>query len=111
MAERFTVDRVVYVRDHLGRGAADVSGALGAYDGGSTAVALLLPRVLDRVSDRTVMLRGALLIAVVLVALGTLVAAGGGTWRRPAVPATRAAFGAAPPPSPRGSPSRTAAGC
>src|SRR5690606_38356464 len=67
-----TVNTVVYVRDHLGRGAADVSLALGAYGGGSMTVALLLPRVLERVPDRTVMLRGALLLTAVFAVLALL---------------------------------------
>ncbi|MEI5098015.1 hypothetical protein RB200_04370 [Streptomyces sp. PmtG] len=41
-----TVNTIVYVRDHLGRSAADVLIALGAYGAGST-LAALLPRVLD----------------------------------------------------------------
>ncbi|MEV5878495.1 MFS transporter [Streptomyces sp. NPDC052101] len=90
-----TVNSVVYVRDHLGRSAAQVSLALGAYGGGSMIVALLLPRVLECVSDRTVMLRGALLLPVVFAGLGGLTAAGTGGWRWPALLLTWAAFGAA----------------
>ncbi|WEB44492.1 MFS transporter [Streptomyces yunnanensis] len=90
-----TVNSVVYVREQLGRGAADVSLALGAYGGGSMLVALLLPRVLDRVSDRTVMLRGALLLTLVFATLGALTAVGSGGWRWPALLLTWAAFGAA----------------
>ncbi|MFI9650147.1 MFS transporter [Streptomyces sp. NPDC052040] len=90
-----TVNSVGYVRDHLGRSAADVSLALGAYGAGSMVVALLLPRVLDRVSDRTVMLRGALFLTVVFAGLGALTAAGGGGWRWPVLLLTWAAFGAA----------------
>lgn len=89
-----TVNTVVYVRDELDRGAADVSLALGAYGGGSMVAALLLPRVLDRVCDRTVMLRGALLLPLVFTALGGLTAVGGDTWRWPALLLTWAAFGA-----------------
>ncbi|MEU0806935.1 MFS transporter [Streptomyces sp. NPDC005970] len=90
-----TVNTVVYVRDHLGRSAADVPLALGAYGTGSMAVALLLPRLLDRVTDRAVMLRGALLLTAVHVALGALTAASSGGWRWPALLAAWAAFGAA----------------
>ncbi|MFE9503382.1 MFS transporter [Streptomyces anthocyanicus] len=90
-----TVNSVVYVRDLLGRSAADLSLALGAYGGGSMIAALLLPRILDRVSDRTVMLRGGLLLTPVFAALGGLTAAGGGDWRWPALLAAWAAFGAA----------------
>ncbi|MBZ4018781.1 MFS transporter [Streptomyces purpurogeneiscleroticus] len=90
-----TVNSVVYVRDHLGRSANDVPLALGAYGGGSMIVALLLPRVLDRISDRTVMLSGALLLTAVFTGLGGITAAGSGSWRWSALLAAWAAFGAA----------------
>ncbi|WP_030251099.1 MFS transporter [Streptomyces violens] len=90
-----TVNSVVYVRDHLGRSADDVPLALGAYGAGSMAVALLLPRVLDRISDRAVMLSGALLLTVVFTGLGGITAADAGDWRWPALLAAWAAFGAA----------------
>lgn len=90
-----TVNTVVYVRDLLGRSAADVPLALGAFGAGSMIVALVLPRVLDLVPDRTVMLRGALLLTVVFVALGAITSADGGSWRWPALLAVWAAFGAA----------------
>ncbi|MEU6577938.1 MFS transporter [Streptomyces sp. NPDC046805] len=90
-----TVNSVVYVRHTLGLGSAEVSLALGAYGAGSMAVALLLPRVLERVCDRTVMLRGALLLAVVFAGLGGLTTAGSGGWRWPALLVIWAAFGAA----------------
>lgn len=90
-----TVNTVVYVRSHLGRTTGDVAFALGAYGAGSMAVALLLPRVLDRVADRTVMLRGALLLTLVFAAVGGITAAGPGAWRWPALLAAWAAFGAA----------------
>ncbi|MGY1495503.1 MFS transporter [Streptomyces sp. QTS52] len=90
-----TVNTVVYVRDQLGRNAGDVPLALGAFGAGSMVVALLLPRVLDRVPDRAVMLRGGLLLTPVFVVLGAVTAAGGGSWRWPALLAAWAAFGAA----------------
>ncbi|MDK9494432.1 MFS transporter [Streptomyces katrae] len=90
-----TVNTVVYVRSHLGRTTGDVAFALGAYGAGSMAVALLLPRVLHRVADRTVMLRGALLLTLVFAAVGGITAAGAGAWRWPALLAAWAAFGAA----------------
>ncbi|MEV6394507.1 MFS transporter [Streptomyces sp. NPDC051907] len=89
------VNTVVYVRDHLGRPAGDVALALGAYGTGSMAVALALPRLLARVSDRAVMLRGALLTAVVFAGLAAITAAGEGGWRWPALLGAWAAFGAA----------------
>ncbi|MFJ9867726.1 MFS transporter [Streptomyces sp. NPDC101165] len=88
-----TVNSVVHVRQRLGLGAAEVSLALGAYGGGSMIVALLLPRILEWVSDRAVMLRGAL--TLVFTALGILTAAGNGGWRWPALLVIWAAFGAA----------------
>lgn len=53
------VNTVNYVRDALGRGQADVALLLAANGAGTILVALLLPRVLDRVRERTVMLTGA----------------------------------------------------
>jgi len=88
------VNTVVYVRDHLGRPAGDVALALGAYGAGSMAVALVLPRVLDKVSDRAVMLHGALLTVVVFPGLAAITAAGTGAWRWPALLTAWAAFGA-----------------
>ncbi|MFK4547179.1 MFS family permease [Streptomyces tendae] len=90
-----TVNSVVYVRDLLDRGAADLSLALGAYGGGSMVAALLLPRLLDRVSDQGVMLFGALLLTPAFAGLGGITAAGSGSWRWPALLLTWAAFGAA----------------
>ncbi|MET8571642.1 MFS transporter [Streptomyces sp. NPDC004783] len=90
-----TVNSVVYVRDLLGRGATDLSLALGAYGGGSMAAALVLPRLLDRVRDRTVMLCGALLLTPVFAGLGVLTSAPSGDWRWPALLLAWAAFGAA----------------
>ncbi|MDX3695657.1 MFS transporter [Streptomyces europaeiscabiei] len=90
-----TVNSVVYVRDFLGLSEGAVPLALGAYGAGSMVVALALPRVLDKVPDRAVMLRGALLLVVVFVGLGAVTAAGSGSWRLPALLGVWAAFGAA----------------
>ncbi|MFB7618383.1 MFS transporter [Kitasatospora sp. NPDC056181] len=92
------VNTVVYVRDQLGRPAGDVPLALGAYGAGSMAVALLLPRALDRVTDRAVMLPAAFGTAGLLAALAALTVAGpDGTagWRWPALLALWTGFGAA----------------
>ncbi|MEU6236499.1 MFS transporter [Kitasatospora sp. NPDC047058] len=89
------VNTVVYVRDRLGRPPGDVPLALGAYGAGSMAVALLLPRALDRLSDRAVMLPAAFGTAGLLGALAGLTAAGPASWRWPALLALWAAFGAA----------------
>jgi MFS family permease len=66
------VNTVVYVRDQLGRDASDVAWALGASGTGAMVAALALPRLLRRVSDRSAMLAGGLLLPVGL-ALAALV--------------------------------------
>ncbi|MFJ5304136.1 MFS transporter [Streptomyces sp. NPDC088350] len=90
-----TVNSVVYVRDFLGLSAGAVPLALGAYGAGSMIVAVSLPRVLEKVPDRAVMLRGALLLVLVFAGLGAITAAQSGSWRRPALLAVWSAFGAA----------------
>ncbi|MFF9035884.1 MFS transporter [Streptomyces sp. NPDC014892] len=90
-----TVNSVVYVRDVLGLSAGAVALALGAYGAGSMTVALVLPRVLDKVPDRAVMLPGALSLAVVFAGLGAVTGAQGGSWRLPGLLVLWAAFGAA----------------
>ncbi|MFE4307064.1 MFS transporter [Streptomyces sp. NPDC056891] len=76
------VDTVILVRDTLDRPAGDVPLALGAYGAGSMAVALLLPRVLERGTDRAVMVRAAFVLpgALGLLALGLAVAPGAWSW-------------------------------
>ena len=64
------VNTVVIVRG-LGLSQRDVALTLAAFGGGSITAALTLPRLLDRVSDRAVMLVAA---AVLTLALGTLAA-------------------------------------
>lgn len=61
------VNTVVYARDVLAGTDRDVAAFFSAYGLGSMAVALLLPRVLDRVTPRTVMLLGGGLLAIVLL--------------------------------------------
>lgn len=67
------VNTVVLVRDGLGLGDAQVAVALGAYGLGSMAAALSLPRLLDQLSDRPVMLSGGACLAA-LLALGAALA-------------------------------------
>lgn len=62
------VNTVVIVRGVLGLPEDDVAVALACFGGGSMAAALLLPRVLDRVPDRAVMLPAAFLLGAVLLA-------------------------------------------
>jgi MFS family permease len=75
------VNTVVYVRTLLGRGADDVAIALGAFGAGSMLAALVLPRLLEKLSDRTVMASAAAGLFVALLAmLGLTVAPGGDRW-------------------------------
>lgn len=63
------VNTVVIVRSVLGGGDRQVAWALAAFGAGSMLVALLLPRLLDRVSDRKVMLGAAItMVGTLLVA-------------------------------------------
>jgi MFS family permease len=66
------VNTVVYVRAVLTGGEGDVAAALAAFGAGSMAAALMLPRLLDRLPDRIVMLAGAAGLALGLFAFGTL---------------------------------------
>lgn len=65
------VNTVVYVKDYLGLTSSHVALALAASGGGSMLAALSLPRLLDRIADRPVMLAGGWIMAagVALIAL------------------------------------------
>jgi MFS family permease len=65
------INSVVYVRAEHGGTATDLALALAASGAGSMMVALLLPRLLDRVAERPVMLAGAVLLLIGLL-LGLL---------------------------------------
>ncbi len=66
------VNTVVLVRDVFGGSEQDVAFFFAAYGAGSMAVALLLPRLLDRINDRPVMLAGGvILVAGLLIATVT----------------------------------------
>lgn len=71
------VNTVVIVRNVFGFGQREVAFTLAAYGGGSMLAALALPRLLDRIEGRTVMLGGAVVLTVALAALG--LASGGMT--------------------------------
>ncbi|MEP4545657.1 MAG: MFS transporter [Saccharospirillum sp.] len=60
------VNTVVYVRTALGLGEQAVAMAFAAVGGGSMLVALLLPKVLERVRERRIMLAGGVLMTVSL---------------------------------------------
>lgn len=62
------VNTVVLVQARLGLGASEVALAFAAFGAGSMLAALLLPRVLERLADRPVMLTGAALMVVVVAA-------------------------------------------
>jgi MFS family permease len=60
------VNTVVYVREVMHRPETDLALAFAALGGGSMAVALLAPRILDRFGNRAVMLSGAAAVPVLL---------------------------------------------
>jgi MFS family permease len=68
------VNTVVLVQGNLGRPQTDVALLLAAYGAGSMIVALALPKVLDTLPDRTVMLTGAAALPVGLVLTAALAA-------------------------------------
>lgn len=57
------VNTVVYIRDNLGGSESDVAMAMAAAGAGSMLAALTLPKILDSVPDRPVMLVGGLVMA------------------------------------------------
>ncbi|SVC39385.1 uncharacterized protein METZ01_LOCUS292239, partial [marine metagenome] len=63
------VNTVVYVREYLGGSEADTALAFAAAGGGSMIAALLLPKILDRIPDRPVMLAGGMLMGFGLLAI------------------------------------------
>ncbi|MFE0461165.1 MFS transporter [Kitasatospora sp. NPDC058965] len=88
------VNTVGYVREHLHLGAGWVPCALGAYGAGSMTAALLLPRLLDRVAERVVLLGAGTGLCLLFVPLAAVTLAGTGGWRPPALLALWAAIGA-----------------
>jgi len=62
------VNTVVYVRHALGLGETQVAIAFAAAGGGSMVVALTLPKILERLDQRPVMLAGGLLMSASLLA-------------------------------------------
>ena len=74
------VNTVVIVQAILQRPQNDVAVALGLFGGGSMLAALLLPRVLDRLPDRTVMIPAAAVLGVVLLAFAVTTWGGAIGW-------------------------------
>jgi predicted MFS family arabinose efflux permease len=66
------VNTVVYVQAVFGLGQSETAMALAAFGGGSMLVALALPRLLDRLPDRPVMLAGAGILAVATLAAAAI---------------------------------------
>jgi MFS family permease len=89
------VNTVVLVRGAVGLGDSAVAITLAAFGGGSMVAALALPRLLDRIGDRAVMLPAAAAMTVLLLlfAIVTRNVAGRQFW--PALLATWALLGAA----------------
>jgi MFS family permease len=64
------INTIVIVRDMLGLTQRDVALTLAACGGGSILAALTLPRILDRIADRTIMLSAGAAMALLLGLLG-----------------------------------------
>ncbi|BBD02191.1 hypothetical protein YGS_C2P0204 [Sphingobium sp. YG1] len=78
------VNTVVIVRGNLGLTQRDVAFTLAAFGAGSILAALTLPRILDRVADRTIMIGAAAAMTIGLALLAVLTASFGaapGYWR------------------------------
>lgn len=74
------VNSVVLVRGALGLADSALAWTMFAFGAGSMLAALALPRLLDRVADRPVMLAGAVLLVLTLAGLAAAIAAAGLTW-------------------------------
>ncbi|MEV6346439.1 MFS transporter [Actinoplanes sp. NPDC051851] len=75
------VNTVVVVREVFGRPASAVSLALGAYGAGSLLAALVLPRVLRRISDRRIMLVAGFVLPAVTAAVATATGGAPAAWK------------------------------
>lgn len=74
------VNTVVIVRDAFGLGQREVALTLAAYGGGSMMAALLVPRLLDRISDRALMVAAAAVLTIGMGAMAAVFALGIGEW-------------------------------
>ncbi|MGW2108598.1 MFS transporter [Streptomyces sp. NPDC001948] len=79
------VNTVNYIRDVLGGSQSDVAWMLAASGTGTLLAALVLPRVLDRIAARTVMMTGAGVLVGGTTAAVTLIAAGLASWTGTAI--------------------------
>ncbi len=66
------VNTVVIVRSILHKAESDVGLAMAAFGAGSMVAALVLPRLLDRLKDRSVMLAGAGILGLAMVVFGVV---------------------------------------
>ncbi|GLZ78486.1 MFS transporter [Actinorhabdospora filicis] len=79
------VNTVNVVRDELGGSRSEVAWMLAASGGGTLVAALVLPRVLDRVAERAVMVSGAVVLTGGAIAAVGIIAAGLASWAATAV--------------------------
>lgn len=79
------VNTINYVRDELGGSQSGVAWMLAASGTGTLLAALVLPRVLDRITARTVMMTGAGVLVGGTTAAVALIAAGLTTWAGTAI--------------------------
>ncbi|MEV0254012.1 MFS transporter [Streptomyces sp. NPDC050732] len=79
------VNTVNHVRDELGGTQSDVAWMFAASGTGTLVAALALPRVLDRIAARTVMMTGAAVLVGATTAAVTLIATGLATWTATAI--------------------------
>ncbi|MFD7550439.1 MFS transporter [Streptomyces sp. NPDC059816] len=79
------VNTVNYVRDELGGSQSDVAWTLAASGSGTLLAALVLPRVLRRITARSVMVTGAGVLVGGTIAAVTLTTAGLATWTGTAI--------------------------
>lgn len=66
------VNTVVFVRDHFGRSEAEVAIAFAAFGAGSMVTALVLPRLLEQILDRSVMMVAGILSPLILAGFGVV---------------------------------------
>lgn len=74
------INTVVIVRGMLGLGQREVALTLATYGGGSMLAALVLPRLLDKISDRTMMTAAAAALTTGLLAMSALFGTGKAIW-------------------------------
>jgi MFS family permease len=79
------VNTVNYVRDELGGSQSQVAWMLAASGAGTLVAALVLPRVLDRIAARTIMMTGAGVLVTGTAAALTLLTSGLASWAGTAV--------------------------